>query len=341
MRRTAIGLDIGSSSLRAAQVSFHRDGVQLERISQVGLPEGAVVNGEVVDAAALTDAVRLLWKQARFGSKRVALGVANQRVLVRQVELPPLSPADLKAALPFQVQEHLPMPADAAVLDFLPLAPVSGPNGTALVRGLLVAAPRDMVTTTVDAVQAAGLVVDTVDLTPFAVLRATRAPRDLDLEALVDIGARLTTVIVHSAGTPRFVRILLSGGDDITAAVSEAAAVPFAEAERLKRAAAGGDLVSPAVGAALSMSAQELVDEIRSSLDYDTATGGSVASRVVIVGGGSQLEGFAERLEEATGRDVVRGDGLRGLRQRPGKKDLPPLSASDAASVGLALGGSR
>src|SRR3954453_22776727 len=187
--RTAIGLDVGTSGVRAAELSFGKRGVTLEKFGQVALTPGVVRDGEVLDAGALADALRQLWTHTGFSHKQVALGIANQRVVVRQVELPWLPPRELKASLPFQVQDYLPMPVDQAVLDFHPVEDVATPGQPRALRGLLVAAVRDVVLANVNAVQQAGLHVTGVALTSFAILRsmADTGAADADTVALVEI----------------------------------------------------------------------------------------------------------------------------------------------------------
>ena len=361
--RTAIGLDIGSTVVRAAELSFGKDGVTLQAVGQVPLPEGAVRDGEVLDAPVVTAALRELWSSTRFRSKHVVLGVANQRVVVRQTDLPAMPDSDLAAALPFQVQDLLPMPVEDAVLDFHRLEDVTGPAGQPLMRGLLVAASKEMVLANVACVQDAGLTVDSVDLTPFAVLRSLGARLDVDVEteALVDVGARVTNIVVHSGGVPQFVRILLLGGQEVTDTVAELLGLTPEEAEELKLAhradaepepdadpeadpdAAG---VGPVPTASVVTDAsQALVDEIRGSLDYyDTGHPHSPVQRLVLSGGGSLLDGLAERLADATRVPVHRGDSLTGLRA--GRRPLHPdevaaLAPRVAVPVGLAMGGTR
>ena len=87
--RTAIGLDIGTSSVRAAQVTVSKGTVVLERFGQVGLPPGAVRDGEVVDPSAVAEAIQTLWANAKFSKKDVVVGVSNQRVFVRLVQVQP------------------------------------------------------------------------------------------------------------------------------------------------------------------------------------------------------------------------------------------------------------
>lgn len=343
--RTAIGLDIGTSGVRAAELSFGKGGVTLERFGQVAVPEGAVRDGEVLDSVGVAAAIKQLWSATRFSHKRVVMGVANQRVIVRQVDLPLMPPAELRKALPFQVQDMLPMPVEQAILDFHPLEVVTVGDAQ-LTRGLLVAASRETVLANVQCAQRAGLNPTMVDLTSFAVLRSigSRDSNDVATEALVDIGARVTNIVVHSAGVPRFVRILLMGGQDITDSVAERLGIPLGEAEGLKQRLGGdevGDDLDRGARAADSI-AQAFVDEVRGSLDYFAASNpGHPIGRLVLSGGGSLLRGMADRLAGATRLDVVAGDPMSNLRLgNTGLDDaqLAHVQPLAAVPVGLALG---
>ena len=140
-----------------------------------------------------------------------------------------------------------------------------------------------------------------MDLSSFAVLRAMgrQTTLEVDTEALIDIGARVTNIVVHSAGVPRFVRILLMGGQDVTDAVAERLGVTLEHAEGLKQqyahASHGDELVT--VTQTVETIAQDFVDEIRGSLDYYGASNpGAPVERVLVSGGGSRLDGLVERL---------------------------------------------
>ncbi|MFN8077495.1 MAG: type IV pilus assembly protein PilM [Kineosporiaceae bacterium] len=343
--RTAIGLDIGTSVVRAAELSYGRNGITLERFGQVVLPEGAVREGEVVEDAAVADCLKQLWSATGFTHKKVVMGVANQRVIVRQLDLPWMPEEDLRASLSFQVQDFLPMPVEQAVLDFFPLEEVvDGVNRS--YRGLLVAAARDTVLANVRCAEKSGLTVTAVDLSSFAVLRSMGRQTGLEVEteALIDVGARVTNIVVHSAGAPRFVRILLMGGQDVTDAVAERLGVSTFEAEALKQQAGGTGPAdqAAAVNRAMATTAQEFVDEIRGSLDYYAASNPSApVERIVISGGGSRLEGLLERLASATRLPVLAGDPLATLRiGRTGldEQQLDFVKPLAAVPVGLALG---
>src|SRR4051794_39513127 len=85
--RRTVGLDIGTTGVRAAQISWGKDSTKLERIGQVALPPGVVRDGEVVDPDAVGAALKEMWSRVKFATKKVVVGVANQKVVVRQVDL--------------------------------------------------------------------------------------------------------------------------------------------------------------------------------------------------------------------------------------------------------------
>ena len=139
MGRTAIGLDIGTSSVRAAELALRASGPELLRFGQIALPEGALRDGEVVDQAAVAGAIRELWSGVKFSHKRVTVGVANPRVVVRQVEVPYLVGDELRKALPLLVGDQVPIDASQAVMDFAPLEEIRTSDGGRSLSGLLVA----------------------------------------------------------------------------------------------------------------------------------------------------------------------------------------------------------
>ena len=351
MAGRVVGLDIGTAGVRAAELTLGKGGATLERFGQVALPLGAVRDGEVVDTEAVAAAIKQLWAQAKFSTKKVVVGVANQKVVVRQVDLPWLPTAELKKALAFQVQDYIPMPVEQAILDFHPLEEFTNDAGGRMVRVLLVAAARDMIDSALDAVHRAGLSPQMVDLTSFAVLRSlvtmdTTGLDSVQAEALVDVGANITNIVVHQGGIPRFVRILLMGGADITDAVAERLGVPQEHAEEVKQqtgmaAVAGGTESTPA-GRAIEATGGAFVEEVRGSLDYFMAQPGAARiARVVLSGGGSRLGGLSERLSAATRLPVQAARPMSTLKL--GKTGLTPdqlayVEPTVAVPVGLAMG---
>jgi type IV pilus assembly protein PilM len=386
--RTRIGVDVGSTAVRVAEVAAG-DIPVVVRAAQVPLPPGVVEAGEVRQPEAVADALRELWSKSGVKSKQVHLGVGNQRVVVREVALPWLPEKELRDTLGFQVQEFIPMASDEAVLDFDPLGEMDQ-GGRRMVRILLVAAHKPMVNALVEAALAAKLDPQGIDLTPFAVIRAVgTGDEGLDLdssgdEAIVDIGAQVTSICVHDRGVTRFVRILPSGGRDITLALASGLSVDEDVAERLKRGepVEGPTQVEPSAGEpaielpppadpllvdgppadtlpveaprgvpavlpdptevrqlALTR-AGSFVDEVRSSLEFYTAQmPNAQIGRVLVVGGGSRLDGLLELLQERLPVPVDRG---RLFERAKSEIELSAEASAEAeavlsVAVGLAI----
>ena len=301
MPKTRIGLDVGSTAVRAAELA-EGSPPTVVRAAQVPLPAGAVENGEVREVEAVSEGLRELWTRGGFKSRKVWMGVGNQRVVVREIALPAMPEKELRQSLGFQVQEFIPMPVDEAVLDYHLIEELEV-DGRQMLRLLLVAAQKAMVDTLVTSATNAKLEPMGLDLVPFAMVRAvgaTGAGMELERtgdEAVVDVGAHVTNIVVHAAGETRFVRILPSGGRDITVAIARGLTVEDEVAERLKR----GEMVeesqaTPEQALEVAMQrATQFVDEIRSSLEFYTAqTQGARIERLLISGGGSKLAGFID-----------------------------------------------
>jgi type IV pilus assembly protein PilM len=205
-----------------------------------------------------------------------------------------------------------------------------------------------MVNAALAAVRKAGLSASMVDLTSFAVIRSLADADHLGMgaqvEALVDVGARVTNIVVHQGGVPRFVRILLMGGQDVTDAVAERMGVPQAQAEAIKQKLAdpnpGRD--TQAASRVVDIVGAAFVEEVRGSLDYYLASSTSAPiSRLVLTGGGARLTGLAQRLQTTTRIPVEIGTPLRSLNV--GRTGLSPeqitfVEPLVAVPVGLALG---
>ncbi|HEX4018355.1 MAG TPA: type IV pilus assembly protein PilM, partial [Frankiaceae bacterium] len=322
----------------------------LERFGQVALPPGAVRDGEVIDSEAVAAAIRELWARVKFSTKKVVVGVANQKVIVRQLDLPWMPIAELRKSLAFQVADVIPMPVEHAILDLHPLEEVEDENGRRQ-RILLVAASRDMVSSLISAVESAGLTPTSVDLNSFAVLRVLADVDRLGLsrraEALVDVGASVTNIVVSEGGVPRFVRILLMGGADITESIADRMGIGAEQAEAIKQhefvpASPDAPGISPMTRITES-AADAWVEEVRGSLDYYFAQAGAArVSRIVLSGGGSQLGGLARRLAMTTGVPVEPATPLAPMQiGKTGLTDaqLDYVQAFSVVPVGLAMAG--
>lgn len=357
MARTVVGLDIGTSGVRAAEFRIGRRRTPaLRKFFTVPLPRDAVRRGVVADEAVVAEALRTLWRKGKFSTKAVAIGIANEGVLVRQMDLDWMPPADFRKSLRYQVAEALPFPVDEANLDYhlLEEVEVAGEK-TGEVRRvnriLLVAAARDVVDGFVTAAQGAGLRVTRADLLPFALIRAASAgpAGDQQAEGIVHIGADTTSVVVHQGGRPRFVRMIPSiGSNTITKALQEQYSWSWEEAERSKIALGmatvdegrdAGVLDHPAQQV-ITEEAQRLVAEVRATLDFflGSATDSETLSRVMLSGAGSRLGGLYEEFAEQLGIPIEWLSPLTRVRA-PARLDLGgDRAALLSVPAGLCMG---
>lgn len=348
--RRAVGLDIGTTGVRAAQLSWSKDSTKLERFGQIALPPGAVRDGEVMDPEAVAAALKELWSRVKFSTRKVVVGIANQKVVVRQVDLPWMPLPELRKSLAFQVADVIPIPIEQAVLDLHPIDEITAEDGSRRQRVLLVAASRDMVSTSLEALRLAKLHPEAVDLTSFAVLRSLGTPDGLGLsqsaEALIEVGASVTNIVVHQGGVPRFVRILLMGGADVTETIADRIGAPIEQAESIKQGSVlAGDPAnasSDPVSRVLEAAAGSWVEEVRGSLDYYSAQPEAARlDRIVLSGGGGLLRGLDRRLSAALRVPVVPAMPLSRIeigRTRLTPEQLSYVEPLAAVPVGLALG---
>jgi type IV pilus assembly protein PilM len=327
MGRT-VGLDVGTNAVRAIEVNLGRSGPVVERVGQVALPYGAVVAGEVVDAPAVASALRRLWKEVGFSTKRVVVGVANARVVARVAELPDMPDEEIRSSLEFQVQDLIPIPVKDAVLDHQVLERIPSADGVTL-RLLLVAAHRDMLRSLLAALEGGGLNPSRIDLVPFALIRALYDPDDLGLgdeaddprhdlpRAIVGVGAGVTNVVIHEHGLPRFVRTLPTGGNAVAEALAADLELDLDTAEGLKRSLDARHLSGPDGERAVAVASSALspvVDEVRGTLDYFVSSPeGGPLGQVTLTGGGARLPELADRLRESLGVPVECGNPLDGI----------------------------
>ncbi len=357
-----VGLDIGATGVRAVALDVGKQPPVIRRIGQVDIDRGAVVAGEIVDPHAVTDAVSRLWKQAKLPKRRVVLGLANQRVIVRQVDVPRMSELELVEALPFQVQEYIPIPVEETFLDFVPIEEFTTPDGEPMLSILVVAAQREMVDTLMSAVTAAGVIPVAIDLQSFGLIRALfYGDFDLDtVTAVVDIGSGVSQVVLVRAGEPRFVRLLQMGGEDFTSSLVEGLDLTWDEAEELKRqvgvtpvggvvAAAGDPSIpveeehaSPLEAEAqviLDRQADRFIDEVRGSVNFYLSQGEEPdLARIIVSGNGARLPHLANRLGDVLGARIEPARVIEGLNT--GKLSEAEISAMQPVipvPVGLAL----
>jgi type IV pilus assembly protein PilM len=220
--RGTVGLDLDGAYIAAVQASS--DGVS--RAVSAELAPGVISDGEVTDVTALTEALREFFKAERL-PKRVRLGIANQQIVVRQMEIPKIDDEkERAAAVRFQAAEAIAMPLDEVVLDHQVVGEGVSPEGSARLRVIVVAARESMISRVVEAVRNAGLRPEGIDLNAFALVRTLAVPSDSTETARVYCHLGGVTNLAIAVGTScLFTRPLStqwdSDDDNVAAALAE------------------------------------------------------------------------------------------------------------------------
>jgi type IV pilus assembly protein PilM len=325
----------------------------LRRFAEVPLPRGAATNGEILDEGAVIEAVSSLWSQAKLPKKRIVIGTANPRVVVRQVDVPQMEEEELAEALPFQVQDSIPIAVDEAVLDFVPLEEFTTPDGEPMLSILAIAAPREIIDTLTAVTDGAGLGLLAVDLQSFALVRAIvghGAPAESGATGIVDIGGSVSQVVVAKNGKAQFARLLPRGGDDFTGVLADGLDIDDDEAETMKRrigvapdVAPPGDDADALALRLLTRQADSLIEELRGSINYYLSQAPEdVISRLVVAGNAARLPHLANRIGSKLGFPVEPARTLGSLevgRVQMSQEELMAVQPVLPTAVGLALWG--
>ncbi len=303
--KTIVGLELDPSHLAAAEVHVNGS-ITVRKGAVAELRPGILRDGEVQDVAALSDELRALFADNGLGT-RVRLGVANQRIVVRTLDLPVL--ADEKAleeAVRVSAPDHIPVPIDEAVLDFQPLGVVDTPAGPRT-RVVIVAVRRDMIDRIVSATQAAGLRVEGIDLSAFAMVRALRTTGTEHAVLYVNL-AGLTNVAVANDTGCLFTRAAAGGLDAIIQTLSERRGLTMEHARGWMRHVGletpldeveGESELVAAVRQTLEEGVHQVADTVRNSLNfYRMQESADTVERAVLTGPVVTIPGFADRLAE-------------------------------------------
>jgi type IV pilus assembly protein PilM len=357
----AVGLDLDRGAIKAVQIGGSSAGYTLQHVGYRKLQAGAIADGEVADHDLLAYELREFWNSHSFRGKTVYMGVANQKVVVRLLDFPRMSPEDLKGAISFEAQDHIPMPLDEAILDYVVLGPQE--EGSNLDRILLVAAQKEMISRYSSVVRTAGLRAEGVDVKALSLVRSTLPNSLFDDEGailLLDIGTEITNLVVAQRGSPTLTRFIPGGSGFLAQAVAESADLPEEEAERqlmnprlrLGPERSGEEIegseeddFDPAlmydIRRGLEDAAQTLAEDVQRSIEYHYSQPGSREVTQVFVSGEGALVGDLDAyLGDLLGVETRRGTPLQKLasnRSNVPDEQLRVMEPVLAVALGLAL----
>jgi type IV pilus assembly protein PilM len=319
-----VGLDIEAGSIAATEVGVN--GVANVTASAIGpLDPGTFHEGEVLDADRLASSLKALFAEHKL-SKRVRLGVGNQRVVVRTVRLPAIEDRkEMEAAVRFQAQEQMPMPLDQAVLEHQVVGGVPAEEGKVpQVDVIVVAARRDMVASFLEPIRRAGLEPVGVDLSAFGMIRALAgagadaagptAERPTSAVLYCSVGD-VTNLAVARGHSCLFTRVSHAGLEATTGALASSLGLTpehaaqwlsYVGLERPAEEIDGDPEIVAQVRRGLEEAVTTLLDEMRLSLDYYGAQEAALpVERVVLCGPGSAIPGMAARMEAGVGLPIA------------------------------------
>lgn len=314
-----VGVELEPSAVHAASVTVNGT-LAIKTAAYAPLEAGVVRDGEVTDTEVLSGTLRDLWAGHKDLPKRVRIGIANAKTVVRVIQLPPITnPKELDAAVRFQAQDQIPMPMDAAVLDYQALDVIDTPDGLRQ-RVLLVAARKDMISRVLLSARNAGLKVEGVDLAAFGMVRALSSRADAALgEVVLYLGVGgLTNLAVAEGATCTFTRVVGGGIEALAVELAERRSLtlehargwldhvgldqPIAEMD-------GDELILEDARTVLVDGVRRIAGDVRNTVDFHLSQGGQAggATRCVLTGAGAGVPGFADALGQELGLPVVVG----------------------------------
>jgi type IV pilus assembly protein PilM len=322
-----VGLDIQPGHVAAVQAHVN-GGISVRHAAEAALPADIVREGEVLDEGVLAQTLRELFKDGDL-SRRVRLGVANQRTVLRTLDLPPVDDRkEIEAAVRFQAQDQVPMPLSNAVLDFHALGIVETPEGPRQ-RVVLVAAQRDMIQRLLAAVRDAGLRPEGIDLSAFALIRSLYRPDPEHAGRVLYLNVDgLTNMAIAEGTLCRFTRVVGGGIEAMASQLAERRSIPLVEARELIAA------IDLTVQPAPEPLAQSVVAEAEAELEPDPEPHGAVdpEAPTAIVDEGVPADAVASvEDQEARERDMSFAE-MAGVGQPPAEAPEPDVAPpADAA----------
>ena len=298
-----VGLDLGSSSIKAIALGARKGAAQRPILGQSLTPLQA---GQEVDAS---ESMKTAIAGLNLSTKAINLSVSGQWVVIRIVEMPTMSPREVKQALPFEAQRYLPFNVNDVLIDGVVLGPADANKSWVLI----VACKKELIDRRLDWAKRVGLDVALVDVDALALANAFLASgggRNKEtMCALMNVGAQLTSLLIFQGATPYLVRDIPWGGEKLARNTAEQLGM---EAAAVTQQLLQGQ-VTPEMANALKLSTETLVTELQLSFDYFENRFGQPPESVLVSGGLSQCEGFITALKSHVTQPVTPWSPVQGL----------------------------
>ncbi len=344
MQKNCIGLDIGSSSVKCVQLKETGKGLQLVNFGIEALPLQTIVDGAIMNQAALVDAVRNLRATLRLGNSDVATAISGHSVIIKKIKVPEMTREELDEQIPWEAEHHIPFSKDDVDIDH---QLVNADAGNGQMELILVAAKKEVVSDYMSIIREAKMQPTVVDLAVFTIQNAFEINYSASPEeviALINVGAQLATINIIQGGTSAFTRDVAVGGNAITEEIQKRLNVGEDEAEAWKIGSSteeAGEVIPQEVQAVIAEVAADVAGKFQRSLDfYLASTTDASLTRIYLCGGTAKVPSLQKALEERARAPVEVMDPFRRIIIDEGKFDTAFLrqhAAEAAVAVGLAL----
>jgi type IV pilus assembly protein PilM len=342
--KAVVGLDIGSSAVKAVELKPDGKGYRVSAFGSEPVPPDSIVDGAIIDGAAVADAIRRLFENKRFKTTDVAASLSGNAVIVKKISLPVMTEAELAESIQWEAEQYIPFDIQDVNLDYQILDAGTGPDSKGTMDVLLVAAKKEKIADYTGVIAQAGRVPVVVDVDAFALQNAYEVNYGIDPQAIVvllNAGASAININILSGQQSVFTRDVSLGGNAYTEAVQKELNLPFDRAEQAKKGEKLDGVSFDDVKPILHAMTENVLLEIQKTFDFFKATAASDRiDRILVSGGASRVDGFAEALAERFGAPVEPFDPFRTIAFEPGKLgvvDHERLVPTAAVAVGLAL----
>jgi type IV pilus assembly protein PilM len=340
--KSLVGLDIGSSSVKAIELKPVGKGYRVSALGVESVPPDSIVDGAIIDGGAVADAVRRLFANKKFKAKDVVASLSGNSVIVKKITLPSMTEAELSESIYWEAEQYIPFDIQDVNLDYEILDQSGGQEGSMEV--LLVAAKKDKIADYTNVIAQAGKSPVVVDVDVFALQNAFEANYGFEPNAVVAIlnaGASAININILAGSQSVFTRDVSMGGNAFTEAVQKELNLPYESAEQLKKGRDVDGATYEDARAVLRAMTDNVLLEVEKTFDFFKATASSDRiDRIMLSGGASRVEGFAESLRERFGTEVEPFDPFRQVACDPAKvgvDNVDDVAAVAAVAMGLAL----
>jgi type IV pilus assembly protein PilM len=339
-----VGLDIGDSSIKVIELKEHGRGRgwEVQCFATEPIPQEAIVDGSIMDSGLIVDALRRIWSQNKIRNKRVATALSGHSVIIRRINLPTMSEAELADQIRWEAEQYIPFDIKDVSLDYHVLEG-SSLAGAGNMDVILVAARKEKIDDYTSVITQAGLDPVVVDVGAFAALNCFEANYRDEMPgsaALIDIGSSVTSIAVLQSGVSVFWRDITIGGNQYTDTLQRELNLSREQAEAAKRGETVEGVNGTQVQEILATVNEELCHEIRRTVDFVKAFAGgeNAIEGIFLTGGGSRLPGLREALGAQFGARVEMLDPFRRVHMPPRIEAQSGEAAPHAAvAVGLAI----